>query len=157
MTAPIDWNDEPEQADPQPVPPGFHEQLRATKSVEPAEPVILDEQQPARHTVDTITGSDLDQLYARIHYLTGYTATLETYAAEQRTIVEQTQDLLRIANATSNTSEAERAHAVQRAEKAEAANTRVRKLANDWAILRTHGSAAYELRAALDEPKEPRP
>ncbi|MGW2582964.1 hypothetical protein ACWCYZ_16785 [Streptomyces virginiae] len=39
-------------------------------------------------------------------------------------------------------------------EKAEAALARVRKLADDWAVLRTHGSAAYELRATLDEPKE---
>lgn len=31
---------------------------------------------------------------------------------------------------------------------------RVRQLAADWTVLRTHGSAAYELRAALDEPKE---
>jgi hypothetical protein len=29
---------------------------------------------------------------------------------------------------------------------------RARRLANDWAMLRTHGGAAYELRAALDGP-----
>jgi hypothetical protein len=32
------------QPDPQPVPPGFHEQLHATTAVEPAEPVVLDEE-----------------------------------------------------------------------------------------------------------------
>ncbi|MFG2617778.1 hypothetical protein ACGFXC_09115 [Streptomyces sp. NPDC048507] len=112
--------------------------------------------QPARHTADTITDDELDQLYARIHYLTAYTATLETYTAEQRVRAEQVEDLLRIAHATSNTSESERARAVQRAEHAEAALSRVRRLATDWAVLRTHGGAVYELRAAL-EPQEPRP
>lgn len=38
-----------------------------------------------------------------------------------------------------------------RAEQAEAAVARVRKLATRWAILRTYGGAAYELRKALDE------
>ncbi|MCX5431897.1 hypothetical protein OHU11_30060 [Streptomyces sp. NBC_00257] len=38
-----------------------------------------------------------------------------------------------------------------RAEQAEAAIARVRKLATRWAILRTYGGAAYELRKALDE------
>jgi hypothetical protein len=33
---------------------------------------------------------------------------------------------------------------------------RVRRLASGWALLRTHGAAAYELRAAL-EPQEPTP
>lgn len=76
---------------------------------------------PVRHTADTITDNDLDLLYARVDYLAGYAATLETYAAEQRQRAEQVEDLLRIANATSNTSESERARAVQRAEKAERA------------------------------------
>lgn len=37
-----------------------------------------------------------------------------------------------------------------RADTAEAAIRRVRKLSQDWAVLRTYGSAAYELRTALD-------
>jgi hypothetical protein len=41
-----------------------------------------------------------------------------------------------------------------RAEKAEAAVERADRLARRWAILRTHGGAAVELRAALAEPKE---
>ncbi|WP_075737509.1 hypothetical protein [Streptomyces acidiscabies] len=48
-----------------------------------------------RHTVDSITSDDLDALYTRI---------------------EQLEDLLRIANETSNKSEAERARATQRAD-----------------------------------------
>ena len=32
---------------------------------------------------------------------------------------------------------------------------RVRKLSEDWAVLRTHGGAAYELRAVLDDPDKP--
>jgi hypothetical protein len=41
-----------------------------------------------------------------------------------------------------------------RAEKAEAAVERAERLARRWAILRAHGGAAVELRAALAEPKE---
>lgn len=41
-----------------------------------------------------------------------------------------------------------------RAEAAEAAIERAERLARRWAILRTHGGAALELRAALAESKE---
>lgn len=44
-----------------------------------------------------------------------------------------------------------------RAEQAEAAIERARKLATSWAVLRAYGSAATELLAALNEPKEPTP
>ncbi|MEV0917874.1 hypothetical protein AB0I93_26900 [Streptomyces sp. NPDC049967] len=43
----------------------------------------------------------------------------------------------------------------QRADQAEAAIDRVRELATQWAVLRTYGGAAYELRAALDQPQQP--
>lgn len=39
----------------------------------------------------------------------------------------------------------------ERSEQAEAAIGRVRNLATQWAVLRTYGSAATELRAALDQ------
>lgn len=45
----------------------------------------------------------------------------------------------------------------QARQRAEAAIERARVLARRWAVLRTHGSAAYELRAALDETQEQRP
>ncbi|MEU2134956.1 hypothetical protein [Streptomyces sp. NPDC018352] len=41
--------------------------------------------------------------------------------------------------------------AKKRAERAEAATARVRALATRWAVLRSYGGAAYELRNALDE------
>ncbi|MFJ8791419.1 hypothetical protein [Streptomyces sp. NPDC102462] len=41
-----------------------------------------------------------------------------------------------------------------RLHRAEAAVGRALKLATRWAVLRTHGGAAVELRAALAEPKE---
>ncbi|MEE1774477.1 hypothetical protein PUR34_41480 [Streptomyces sp. JV185] len=41
--------------------------------------------------------------------------------------------------------------AVAGRDRAEAAIARVRALATQWAVLRNHGSAATELRAALDE------
>lgn len=31
----------------------------------------------------------------------------------------------------------------------------VRRLSENWAVLRTHGGAAYELRAVLDDPDKP--
>jgi hypothetical protein len=36
-----------------------------------------------------------------------------------------------------------------------AAVRRAETIASRWAVLRTYGGAAYELRAALDEPKGP--
>jgi hypothetical protein len=42
----------------------------------------------------------------------------------------------------------------QRAERAEAAIDRARSLATQWAVLRAYGSAATELRSALDAPAE---
>ncbi|MFG3323747.1 hypothetical protein ACGF3J_37450 [Streptomyces sp. NPDC048171] len=42
----------------------------------------------------------------------------------------------------------------ERAEQAEAAIVRAERLARRWAILRTHGGAALELRAALAQPEE---
>jgi hypothetical protein len=42
----------------------------------------------------------------------------------------------------------------ERALKAEAAIERAERQARRWAILRAHGGAAVELRAALAEPKE---
>jgi DNA-binding transcriptional LysR family regulator len=47
-------------------------------------------------------------------------------------------------------------HLLVQIDQAEAALARTRQLASNWAVLRTHGSAAYELRAALDT-KEPTP
>lgn len=47
-----------------------------------------------------------------------------------------------------------RQRAEERADKAEAAIDRARKLASRWAVLRAYGSAATELRAALDEQPE---
>jgi hypothetical protein len=46
-----------------------------------------------------------------------------------------------------------RQRAEERADKAEAAIDRARKLASRWAVLRAYGSAATELRAALDGPE----
>lgn len=86
-----------------------------------------------RHTVDTITSDALDALYARL---------------------EQAEDLLRIAHDTSNRSETERARAVQRAERAEAAITRVHDAIAPYSWPHAQVPAA-KVRAALDEPQEP--
>ncbi|WP_046505939.1 hypothetical protein [Streptomyces odonnellii] len=47
-----------------------------------------------------------------------------------------------------------RAKAEAELERAEAAIARARKLATQWAVLRTHGGAAYELRKVLDQEAE---
>lgn len=96
-----------------PDPNGEREEDTAVKGPEP------------RHTADTITDDDLDELYTR---------------------ADQANDLLRIAHETSNRSEAERALAVQRAERAEAAIERVQHACH--ALPYEH---ARRILAALDE------
>ncbi|MCX4993816.1 hypothetical protein [Streptomyces longwoodensis] len=82
---------------------------------------------------------------------------------------DQAEDLLRVAHETSNRSEAERASTAQRLEEhrrlaahrlaeleqAQAAIKRVRALASRWGVLRAYGSAATELRRALDGAEQP--
>jgi hypothetical protein len=105
----------------------------------------------------------------------------EAETARQR--ADQVEDLLRVAHETSNRSEAERAAAVadlestrellryenkraddaidreetaeQAAEEAQAAVERVRALASRWGVLRAYGSAATQLRRALDGTEQP--
>ena len=72
-----------------------------------------------RRTASTITDTELDQLYAERDELGREADRLFKAAAEQHARAEQVEDLLRVAHETSNTSEAERARAVQRAERAE--------------------------------------
>ncbi|MFE2936680.1 hypothetical protein [Streptomyces sp. NPDC059278] len=74
--------------------------------------------------------AELDQLAAGITEQAARITTLEHVAAGNRRHVQLI---------------------VPKLEKAEAAIARVRTLANQWAVLRAYGSAATELRAALDE------
>lgn len=83
-----------------------------------------------RISLDDMTSDQLDDLYAR---------------------AEQLEDLLRVAEETSNRSEAERVRAVRRADRAETVLERARTLASRWAVLRAYGGAATELRATLGE------
>ncbi|MFD4738696.1 hypothetical protein ACFWNQ_15185 [Streptomyces virginiae] len=159
--------------------------------------------QPVRHTADTITDDELDELYARAdkserHFqlTAGHLEETLGRLGEARSALAAEADLSRrvleraeqaeaalaqarrdqltdgeaisywtdaAALARDHSYWADRARAstilqarrwAARARTAEAALARVRKLADDWAVLRTHGSAAYELRATLDEPKE---
>jgi len=120
------------------------------------------EQQPVRHTVDTITSDALDQLYARLELLTARLEPLpDSEYLDQllnggpgRTVQLLGQGLWK---------ERDRALAAeQRAEQAEAAIRRVRAVAEE---LIKHGcpwsgdtpGAGRAIRAALDEPKESRP
>jgi hypothetical protein len=72
---------------------------------------------------------------------------------QQKLRADQADDLLRIAHETSNKSEAERARAVQRAERAEAVLDRAREAAT-W-IRRNYPALTHvndRLAAAIDEP-----
>jgi hypothetical protein len=80
-----------------------------------------------RKTLDQMTSDDLDALYEQLDELREVSATRKRIARRRREQLDQAEDLLRVAHETSNRSEAERARAVERAERAEAALTRVRK------------------------------
>jgi hypothetical protein len=73
----------------------------------------------------------------------------------RRELAQKTQEMATW-QATANALDAGRPGTPRdRAERAEAAIERARKLASRWAVLRTHGSATTELRAALDGPSTP--
>jgi hypothetical protein len=93
-----------------------------------------------RKTASTITDDDLDELYdnAARGWRRG-----DIWKAKA---VEMEADRDRADKAL--------AQAERRAAAAEAAVARAERLARRWAILRTHGGASVELRAALAEPKE---
>ncbi|MFE6903816.1 hypothetical protein ACFVFJ_44545 [Streptomyces sp. NPDC057717] len=87
-----------------------------------------------RHTANTITSAALDELYAR----------LDAEEEASRRLLAQRQEM------------AEERYAWQeRGDRAEAAVERARQLASRWAVMRAHGGAARELRAALDGPNAP--
>ncbi|THA29221.1 hypothetical protein E6R18_25280 [Streptomyces sp. A1277] len=103
-----------------------------------------------------------DVVEARLHHLADRArrgallpeegALLADAVAELALYADQTADLLRVAHETSNKSEAERARAATRAEQAEAAIARVRKLAAVWddAPDPLAQAMARDLRSTLD-------
>ncbi|THA82753.1 hypothetical protein [Streptomyces sp. A0592] len=107
-------------------------------------------EQPARHTVDTITSDALDQLYAEREQLR---AALDHQAQELATWRATVATLDSGAPGTPR----------HRAEQAEAAIARAREVEEQWRLhfLATGeaagGHALAMVRAALDEPREPRP
>lgn len=114
---------------------------------------------PARHTADTITDAALDQLYAErdMHgreadRLRKDWVTMRARAEQAEAAAEQQARHLRTLSSERDTYRQWWKYEEGRRAYAERANARARKLAEDWAVLRTHGSAAYELRAALEEP-----
>jgi hypothetical protein len=136
VTAPIDWDDDPEPTTQQPGPIGCARHYATQR-----------EQRPARHTVDTITSDALDQLYARIE-------TLEHVAAGNKRHVQLIVPDLEAALARAE--QAEAALARVRAE-LDAINRDAERLDPDCADFQAgYGDASARVRAALDEPKEPR-
>ncbi|MFE9845811.1 hypothetical protein [Streptomyces goshikiensis] len=147
MTAPIDWDDDPE-------PPT--------------------EQQPARHSVDTITSDDLDQLHARIAWLerelTTITHCLHTETSNLRAALRffSRSRRARVSTVIQARRWAARARAAeQRAEQAETnarisnglyrsaedTVTRAIELAERWAADPNRADAYAELAAALVPPE----
>ncbi|MFE2323610.1 hypothetical protein ACFXD5_06750 [Streptomyces sp. NPDC059385] len=126
-------------------------------------------EQPNRHTVDTITSDALDALYEML------AATQQTELARQLANADKAflAAHLRAARLGSAVARARRALAstilqarrqAARAEQAEAAIARVRALASELDAAEAYGGladgyelAAYRIRAALDDPQEPRP
>lgn len=93
-----------------------------------------------RHTADSITDDALDALYENANRAWRRGDDWKAKAIEMEADRDRADRAL--------------AQAEQRAAAAEAAVQRADRLARRWAILRTHGGAAVELRAALAEPKE---
>ncbi|MGW0550531.1 hypothetical protein [Streptomyces altiplanensis] len=132
-----------------------------------------------RHTTDTITSDALDALYAELEAAKQFARSCakdtEKALKRQRSaklhadLLQGDLDTLRgglrelggdptqVQNLWAQISLRNRQwrQEKQRAERAEAAIDRVRSLATQWAVLRTYGSAATELRTALNEPQEP--
>ena len=81
-----------------------------------------------RIPLDHLTSDHLDQQYDQLDELREKAATRKRIARRRRQQLDQAEDLLSVAHETSNQSEAERAAAVKRAERAEAAIERVRQL-----------------------------
>lgn len=107
---------------------------------------------PDRLTASSITDDALTALYDRAEQAEAEVTRWLAFIERGMTTHMQFS-VLRDDGTTEQLPCADWCHAC-RVEKAEAAIARARALASRWAVLRTHGSAATELRAALDEPKE---
>ncbi|MFF8610856.1 hypothetical protein ACF06X_33660 [Streptomyces sp. NPDC015346] len=135
--------------------------LRGTTPAEPAR----------RHTVDTLTNPKLTKLYEHVDYLTGYAATLETYAAEQRERAEQAEAKAAAMTAAMQSTAADALKhrgchmklmaQCTRAERAEAKLERVRAFADELARgnpkTGNEPLIADRIRAAFDEQQEQQP
>lgn len=174
----------PGPPNPQPVPPGFHEQLHTTIAVEPVEPVDRKER-PVRHTADTITDDQLDELYAtirRLNYraqaaeskLTTYARAVATWDISERGTYIPHASLVAIGRAAGTDLLGSTRHLrhFARVEQAEAALARVRTLHSPYSYPDPNGpgdityctgcdasTGAHPCNtlAALDKPKETRP
>lgn len=92
---------------------------------------------------DQLTDDMLDQLY-------GWLDTARAVARAEQKRANQAEAELVVSREVARSNRRHVRAIVPELEKAEAAIARVRALADQWAILRAHGSAAAELRAALD-------
>lgn len=110
-----------------------------------------------RIPLDELTSDALDQLYADLDRCDEVQGEMNEQAIDHARRIAQLEDLLRIANDTSNTSETERVRAAERAERAEAAIESVRALAERIRTAPHHwgnDACAAHIRAALDEHQE---
>lgn len=128
-------------------------------------------EQPARHTVDTITDAALNELYAtirRLNYraqnaeskLAAYTRAVATWNVNERGTYIPHASLAAIARAagTDILGSVRHLRYFARVEQAEAAIDRVRAIANQIALDSPWGrTTADRIRAALDNPKESAP
>ncbi|WP_327413208.1 hypothetical protein [Streptomyces sp. NBC_01233] len=141
-------------------------------------------EQPVRHTVDTITDNDLDQLYGQLGLARHLLANVQQTSTEALNRAEKAERVAESAARDAAKALTDYLAAEQRAEQAEAAKAalkrahvalaeqsgrdqaaiaRAREVEEKWRLhfLATGeaagGHALAMVRAALDEPKEPRP
>ncbi|GGW41161.1 hypothetical protein [Streptomyces xantholiticus] len=108
---------------------------------------------PDRHTVDTITGDALDALYAELERTGRLLRHAQARARHWQGQAERYRQAWKSASRGRHTLTNELTRRAPLLGQYQAAIDRARKLASRWAVLRAYGSAATELRVALDGPE----
>ncbi|MGW1938989.1 hypothetical protein [Streptomyces goshikiensis] len=132
MTAPIDWDDDPE---PQPDGPiGWARQQQTERT----------QRAPDRQTADTITDNDLDRLYGELGLTTHLLANVRETCTTALNRAERAERLAQSAARDTAKALSDYLAAEQRAEQAEAVLTRLRDMA---AAARASGARGITLDA----------
>jgi Lon protease-like protein len=118
-----------------------------------ASPVSFADFEPMRHTASTITDDALDALYAELERTGRLLRRAQARARHWQGRAERYRQAWKSASRDRRTLTNELTRRAPLLGQSQAAIDRARKLASRWAVLRAYGSAATELRAALDGPE----